>query len=320
MAASALGLGAAMLAAAASGMTAAAQTPAAPPSLQTSPIPGIAPSQLPRVAPGLPALGGQLSNAAPNTPIAVRSVSVDGATVFAKAELDALVAASVGPAVPLRSIEDARLAVLRKYRDGGYPLVSVQATRSPDGALHYRVFEGRIVEIQLEGDLGPAGEMVQRFLNRLTEYRPIDAASLERWILLAQDVPGISLKTVLRPSAGDPGALVLVAKAERAAISGLLTADNRAYKLSGPEQILGVVDFNSFTGAGERTEISLYNTFGKRQLFGQVSSEFFLGSSGLRVKLYAGSGRNTPSGFLGTLGYDGITTVVGAQASYPLIR
>ena len=55
-------------------------------------------------------------------------------------------------------------------------------------------------------------------------------------------------------------------------------------------------------------------------LFGQVSNEFCVGASGLRVRLYAGSGRNNPSGTLSSIGYAGLTRTAGAAVSYPIIR
>jgi len=133
-------------------------------------------------------------------------------------------------------------------------------------------------------------------------------------------VPGVTLSTVLRPSEGEPGALTLVATVSRSPLSGLVTADNRAYPLTGPAEALEVLDFNSFTSLGERTELNLFHTFNGTQLFGQGSTEFFLGSSGLRMKVYAGAGNVTPSGFLNAQGYQGETTVVGLSFAYPLIR
>ncbi len=298
-----------------------AQSPPAPGSLQVSPIPRLEPPKMPLVGPGLQGLpAGPLINTAPEQPVAVGSVSVEGVSVYPSAETDALVAGLVGPAIPLKQIEESRLALVRKYRDGGYPLVSVQATRSPDGTLHFVVFEGRIAEVKLEGDIGPAGTQVLRFLQRLTESRPINVDSLERWLLLAQDVPGVALQAVLQPSDSEPGALTLVATVKRTPISGLLAGDNRAYKLTGPVEALATVDFNSFTSLGERTEVNLFYGFNNTQIFGQASTEVFAGSSGLKVRVYAGAGNTTPSGFLRNNGYNGDTTVAGLQVSYPLIR
>ena len=61
------------------------------------------------------------------------------------------------------------------------------------GRLRFVVTEGRIASVKLDGDIGPAGTQVLRFLNRLTEKQPIDSVTLERYLLLAQDVPGVTL-------------------------------------------------------------------------------------------------------------------------------
>lgn len=226
----------------------------------------------------------------------------------------------VGPAVATSEIEGARLGLLRRYREAGYPLVTVAAALTADGKLRYTVTEGRVAEVQLDGDIGPAGTKVLDFLQNLVQPGPVSASSLERWLLLAQEVPGVSLQTVLRPSESEPGALTLVARVSRTAISGYVAADNRAYRFSGPEQVLGLVGFNSLTSFGERTELSLYKSlFNNTQIFGQAAVEGFLGSSGAKVRLYAGAGDTRPGGTLRTAGYDGQSVVAGAQVSYPLL-
>jgi hemolysin activation/secretion protein len=286
-----------------------------------SPIPRILPPELPTVSPGAGMLppqspGGEV----PSAPVTVATVSVEGVTVYSDAVMAQAVAGLVGPAVPLSTIEAARTAILRRYRDDGYPLTAVSVVRDSAGALHFRVTEGHIADVKLDGDIGPAGVQVLRFLTRLTEPKAITAATLERYLLLAQDVPGVTLRAVLRPSVEEPGALTLVAQVSRAPMSGLVTADNQGFNKAGPEESLVVYDFNSFTAYGERSEISLYRTFNSTQIFGQASEEFYLGSSGLRLRVYAGAGDSQPSGQLRAAGYDGITRVFGGQLTYPIIR
>lgn len=304
-----------------------AQAVPPPASIQAPPIPRMIPATPPAVGPSAAELSLTApANNAPDQPVRVVGAPVlSGATILTQAEFDGLTSGLTGPAVSLRAIEAARIAILRRYRDNGYPLVNVQATLRADGTLTYRVAEGRIVDVKLDArdgkDIGPAATQVLRFLRRLTDTQgPVRAADLERWVLLAQDVPGISLQAILKPSETDAGAITLIASIDRSPVTGLYTADNRAYPLTGPYQGLAVVSLNSFTSLGERSELSLYHTFDGTQIFGQASVEAFAGSSGLRIKLYGGAGSVTPSGFLKSLGYDGFTTVAGVQASYPLIR
>jgi len=309
---------AALLALAAFASKAGAQ-PAPPPG---SPIPRILPPEPPAVsAPSLTPPPPTPGSEVPSRPVRVTSVAVEGVTAYPPAEITALTDGLIGPAVPLTQIDAARIAILQRYRADGYVLSAVSVNFDvPSGRLRYIVTEGHIASVKLDGDIGPAGTQVLRFLNHLTEVQPINSATLERYLLLAQDVPGITVHAVLQPSADDPGALTLIAQVSRQMISALATVDNRAFVNTGPIEALGVADFNSFSEYGEKTEVELYHTFPNSETFGQAAFETFLGGSGLKLRLYGGDGQTTPTGALSQQNYQGITTVFGGQLSYPVIR
>lgn len=287
-----------------------------------TPVPRLAPQAAPQAGPGgaVPAAPAPSpDDAALARTVRVAGVVVEGATAFPEAQMRAL-APAPGPAVSLREIEAARAAMLARYRDAGYPLTTVDAVLARDGVLRFVVGEGYVAEVKLDGDIGPAGVQVLRFLNRLVGVRPLDVATMERYLLLAGDVPGVSVRAILRPAGAGPGALTLVAQVARKPFGGYVTADNRAYRLTGREQALAAVQANAFTSFGERSELALFYASGGTQLFGQVGTEFFVGSSGARVRLYAGTGSANPAAPLRTLGYEGDTTVAGIGVAYPLIR
>ena len=296
-----------------------AQLPPPPPA--GSPLPRVEPLPPPAVSiPTLPAPE-QPAKPVPAADVTVRGVAVEGVTAYKRAEILALAGPGlIGPAVPLARIEAARAAILRRYREDGYVLSGVSVNIDASGALRFLVTEGRIAEVKLSADIGPAGSRVLRFLQRLTEKTPIDEATLERYLLLAQSVPGVSLHAVLQPVPGDPGAMTLIAEVARAAISGLLTTDNYSSRYTGPIESLLVADANSFTSYGERTEVSLYHTWPNSQTFGQAASEFFIGDNGLKLRVYGGSGQTSPTGPLALEGYLGITNVFGTALTFPAIR
>lgn len=298
-----------------------AQVPTANPVPQGSPIQRVLPQAPPSVAPGvvvppLTAPGAEV----PNRPVRVSSVEIEGVTAYPQPEIAQMAAGLVGPSVPLPQIDTVRQAILQRYRADGYVLTTVSVNLDGNGRLRFVVTEGRIASVKLDGDIGPAGTQVLRFLNRLTEKQPIDSVTLERYLLLAQDVPGVTLRAVLEPSSDQPGALNLIAQVSRKPVSGLASIDNRAFNETGPIEALGLLDFNSFSEYGEKTEISYYHTFPNSQNFGQASSEVFIGASGLKGRIYGGAGPTVPTGALGQTGYNGITNVFGAQLSYPVIR
>jgi hemolysin activation/secretion protein len=285
-----------------------------------SPLPGIAPAPSTRVAPALPAA----PPVAPATVdtyqiFSITDAQITGATAFTQAELAPYLAGLTGPAVGLDRIEAARAALLTRYRRAGFSYSTVRV-RIRGQTLRINVVEPHVTDVKLSQDIGPAGTMVLRFLNHLSDGRLLSDLDLERWVLLANDVPGITVHAVLEPSATNPGAFVLRALVERAAVTGSVRADNRAFRQTGPEELLATADLNSFTSWGDRTEISLYHTFNNTDTFGQASEDFFIGASGLKLHVYGGAGESIPSGSLRELGYDGVTRVFGATLSYPAIR
>ena len=288
---------------------------------QGSPIPRVLPPAAPSVTPGT-AIPSPMApgSEVPNQPVRVNSVTFEGVTAYPQPEIAQLASGLVGPAVPLTQIDAARQAILQRYRGDGYVLTTVSVRIDGNYVLHFIVTEGHIASVKLDGDIGPAGTQVLRFLNKLTEKRPIDSVTLERYLLLAQDVPGVTMRAVLEPSSDEPGALNLIAQVSRSPVSGLANIDNRAFTETGPIELLGILDFNSFTDMGEKTELSFYHTLPNSENFGQASYETFIGASGLKLKAYAGYGVTNPTGSLAQIGYRGFTTVFGAQATYPVIR
>ncbi len=287
---------------------------------QGSPLPGITEPRLPSVGPGLAAPGPAApAQVNPALDVAISDVAVEGATAYPAGLLAADTAGLTGPSVPLPRIEAARIKILNRYRADGYVYTAVNA-RISGNHLRLIVIEGRIVSVKLQGNIGPAGTKVLAFLNHLTEVSPVRTFDIERWLLLANDVPGVSVRSRINPSTTDPGALTLVAEVSRQAFSASVHIDNRAFNETGPEEMLVQLDGNSFTSLGERTEISLYHTFNNTDTFGQASEEFYIGSSGLKMHIYGGAGEAVPSGLLRTVGYDGVTRVGGLDLSYPLIR
>jgi hemolysin activation/secretion protein len=287
---------------------------------------------VPRMLPG-PSLPGVSEGAAPAVPlapgaaaegaVAIATASITGAMAFPAARLAPFVEGLTGPEVPVARIVAARDRLLALYRAEGFVFSAVRAELAPGPAgavLSLVVTEGHVSEVLLDGDIGPAGTQVLRFLQPLTALRPIDAASLERALLLVQDIPGVTVRAVLRPGPGEPGALQLVAQVTRKAFDAFLTADNRGPRFAGPEQLIAVAGLNSLTSLGERSEVLFYISSSGTLRFLQGGFESFIGDSGLKLRAYAGAGDSEPSGDLRLLGFAGTTRVFGASLSYPLLR
>lgn len=288
----------------------------------TSPVERMRPPVQPQVAPP----EAPPSEAAPEEagpPIHITGVAIDGATVYPAAELAAFFAAIDGATVPRSRIAAAVRALQTKYRDDGYFLTVVRSTLEPGPSgdlLRVQVIEGYISDVKIDGEVGPVGVLVYNYLRHLTDSRPTKIGDVERYVLLAKGIPGITIRTILRPARDEPGAVELIAQIEKKSVDVLLTDDNRGPRTAGPNEMLLGVSANSFTSLGDRTQLYIYDTpFDAEQVFGQLAFETFIGSQGLKFRAYVGYGTSTPGNVLALTGYHSNLLLAGGSFEYPLL-
>lgn len=111
-------------------------------------------------------------------------------------------------------------AIEQIYREDGYPLVHVKVAFSQDGALVFRVDEGRLTAISI-GGLRPMSEkVVRRHVERLISDRPIRRENLERSLALASDLSGIAIASQVVPNSAGEGALLAISGGESRSSGG----------------------------------------------------------------------------------------------------
>ena len=266
---------------------------------QGSPIPRILPPAPPSVAPGgLIAPPAGPTETLPAKPVRVTSVSIQGATAYPSPEISRSgrrARRSRCSAVPDRrgATGDPEPVPLRRLHPhhglGGGGRAGTPALSGHRGADRQRE----------AGRRHRAGRRASAALPEPADReQPIDSATLERYLLLAQDVPGVTLRATLQPSTEEPGALTLIASVSRQAISGLASVDNRAFNQTGPTR-RSAARLQQLHRVRRAHRAVAVPCVPNSQTFGQGSIETFVGGSGLRVRLYAGSGRSNPSGSLG---------------------
>jgi hemolysin activation/secretion protein len=296
-------------------------TPTAP--LQVPPIERVVPPPTPQFTPPRPEVPTTVEPAEDGRQVHLDEAVIEGMTVYPAETIRPIYAPLVGQTVTEAQINAALQQLQLLYNRDGYILTTVRGGVEPvDGRnrLVIRVIEGFISDVKLEGDIGSAGVLVYRYLQNLTEIRPVRIADLERYLLLAQDVPGVGVRAVLRPATGEAGAVELVAQVSRRPFSGYASYDNRGSDFAGPSEVLVGAAEQSFTSLGERLEAQFFNTLNRDQLFGQASGQMLLGSEGLRLRGYVGAGNSQPGGPLAATGYDGDLLVGGLGLTYPMIR
>lgn len=113
-------------------------------------------------------------------------------------------AQSIAQVCALRDDANARLQQARYVA-----AVQIPPQTIGDGVLKLEVVTGRIVEVRVHGDAGPFEKQVRARIDQLKHMVPLNAAQAEKLLLLANDIPGLSIQMGLSPdTTGKPGDLI----------------------------------------------------------------------------------------------------------------
>jgi hemolysin activation/secretion protein len=193
------------------------------------------------------------ANAA-NLSVAVGSVSVEGGFPELAAETDAITAKIRGRRVTVAQMFAAANAIEQAYAAHGFVLVRVAVPPQQlknGGTLRLVVIDGFIEGVDSKGIPERQRVLVQARLASLIGKRHVTLAEIERRLLLASDVPGLSLNsTIARGTA--PGGTLLVLDGTWNAVVGTLGVDNRLPTSLGDWELNGALAVNSPLGYGEQ--------------------------------------------------------------------
>ena len=227
-----------------------------------------------------------------------------------------------GQALPVSAICTIRDRVASLYlRRGVLAAVNIPEQRIAEGRIVLEVTEAQVASVNYRGDAGPAQRQVARYLDKLKGLVPFDLNVAQRYLLLASDIPGVSVQASLRQAAGGNGAVDLDIAVSRTPFGASFSINDYGSISIGRELATARVDFNSFTGLGERTSIVGYGTLGSsEQRVLQVTESMKIGGEGLTLGLSGSFARTKPGGAVSALKLLGNSFAGNARLSYPLLR
>lgn len=228
----------------------------------------------------------------------VRRFEIGGNTVFDSATLQALVADLAGDALGFADLQRAAERISAFYRARGYVLARAYLPKQEidDGVVRIEVVEGRYGRIEIQNHSRVFDAVLRQPLAALRAGDVVRGASLERSLLLLDDLAGVGARGTLRP--GDaPGTTDLVVEAGRASpASGALEFDNFGDPSTGRYRVGGSVDVNAPLRLGDRlslrglvsNERQRYYRAAYQVPVGPASTQVGVGYSSLRYRLAGG--------------------------------
>lgn len=256
-------------------------------------------------------------------PLSVTSVRFNGLESVPAEELRAAYAPFLnragGDAADLCKIRDAVADAL--FERGLLARVEIPAQTIDGGAVTLEVIEARIVNVSLRGDPGPAAPALEKYAARLRGMKPFDVNRVQRYILLASDIPGLKVRASVRPNlSGERGAVDLDLNVERDEEELIVNAQNLQGKATGRIGFLGRYDLNARSRYGERLSLVGYRTIKNEQWVVQALNEARLGGEGWVVRSGVAYGESRPGDTLAGLGLKSVSVVANLEAAYPLVR
>jgi len=259
--------------------------------------------------------------------LTISRVVVTGSTVYSDAELAVLYADMVGGEVTLAAVYDLARRITAKYGAAGYVL-SRAVVPPQNFGRHGAVIRIQVVEGYIDQVIWPT-EKLTRYRDFFTDYtarivadRPTNVRTLERYLLLANDLPGLKFATTLKPSPSHPNASILIVEVKEKMFDGMARIDNRGSQARGPWQYLGQVTANNIAGAHEALTVTYAGTFQFEELqYVQAAYKQVLNSEGLTAFVNGSYGIGKPgTPLLQILDYHTRSSVVEAGFFYPVIR
>ncbi|MBL8834566.1 MAG: ShlB/FhaC/HecB family hemolysin secretion/activation protein [Rhodospirillales bacterium] len=186
----------------------------------------------------------------------ISRIAVEGSTVYSEAQLSAFTAPLIGRSLGLSAITAVAEAIENRYRTDGYVLsrVFVPPQRVGDGTFRIQIVEGFLSQIEFDGGSDAARERIRGYLRRAFEGRPANLAAIERGLLLAGDLAGVSAAGTLAPGQ-EPGSSNLLVRIEEKPLQASATASNRASKFQGPVTVYAETSFNGLLGMTEQITV-----------------------------------------------------------------
>lgn len=282
--------------------------------------------QLPQALPGetkpLTALPPEYQPAS-GMSVTVKEFRLAGNTLVSAEQLTPAVKPFLNRPLDFSGLQQAAAAVGEAYRAAGW-LVRVYLPRQEitDGIVTLQIVEGIFGNLQIQDPLPlrMSTELATAYIAAAQpKGQPLNAAALDRAMLLLDDLPGVAVSGNLAPGIGQAETDLVLKFADEPLFSGEAGLDNTGSRATGRERLTANAYVNSPIKRGDQVSASLVHTEGSD--YARIAYAAPVGHDGLRLGINTSRLDYrviTPE--FKAANIQGNSTTVGLDAQYPLIR
>ncbi|MEO8965518.1 MAG: POTRA domain-containing protein [Gammaproteobacteria bacterium] len=254
----------------------------------------------------------------------LEKVILKGNVVYSDQELSQLYKNKINKKISVVELQDIVQDITNYYRNNGYILsrALLPPQHIEHGTVTIQIIEGYIAEVNITGSPKGANYLLTAYGNRIKQSRPLQLSVLERYLFLANAIPGTSVQGVLEPSQSlTDGASTLNLASDTQLINGYISYDNFQSRYNGPLETTANINTNSIFRSGDTTRL-LYLTTTKPQELKYIDLSYTspIGTNGTNVQIGGNNSITQPEYVLAPLKLVGVARIYYANIFYPQIR
>ena len=253
----------------------------------------------------------------------LQKMVIKGSTLYNKDRFSKLYKKYIRKRISLGHVYEITQKITNMYRHDGYILSKavVRSQQVDKGIIRIDIIEGFVGKVNIQGDIVGPRKLLNSYRKKLLNSKPLLAKDLERYLLLVDDLPGLSVKSVLTPSEVQLGATDLTLILASKKYDGGRRADNRSPKFNGPIQISRITNTNSLLGLYEKIGFQAVVTKHIEELrFFNRFYEMPVSSEGAKIYFSTAGSKSQPSTDLEEFKLKGGGPNFMLKATHPFIR
>ena len=230
----------------------------------------------------------------------------------------------IGKRLSYKDIQKMVAEMEQIYREDGYILVQVilppQEIDVDKGVVALDIVEGQIETVTFVGDNPKAAKaQLERYARAIELEDPISYRSIDRFLVLANELPGIDVSATVVPNKKVLGAADLIVTVVQTKASSFINVNNRGTVYIGPTQgsvggsVYDVFGADSLSVAGAT---ALSNPY--QMAYGNVSYDIMVGSYGTEINPSYTETKTAPGSSLSQFDMRGNSSKYNLSVNQPL--
>lgn len=192
----------------------------------------------------------------------LNAIILEGNRVYSAEQLMPIYQNRIGKTISVADVFLIAAKITNFYRNNGYIIsqAMVPPQRVKAGVVKIKIIEAGIANVNITGSPYHAKYLLNAYGEKIKQDQPLQIKVLERYLQLANQMPGTEVKAVLSPSKQTTGASDLTLSTIQKPATGYISYDNYGTRYIGPQQATVNLTLNSFARSGDAAQMTYVKT------------------------------------------------------------